>query len=218
MSVATTRDDAGPADAPIAPPRVLRQRRMRPGLFGLAILLVALGGLGAAFAVTSVRATDSYLAVSRAVPAGTQLTAEDLIAVQMAGGHGLNPIPADRIKEVLGKRATVRLTPGTLLTMAQVTDAPLLGPGQQQIALGLKPSQVPARKLRPGDKLLLISTPARGSGTTATSTRFEATVIDTNSPDRGDVVLYLAVAARDVQPVVVLAADNRIAVVLTGMA
>ena len=44
-----------------------------------------------------------------------------------------------RLDEVVGKRAAVSLVPGTLLTLAQLTDDPLLGPGQQQIALGLKP-------------------------------------------------------------------------------
>ncbi|NHW87563.1 flagellar biosynthesis protein FlgA, partial [Escherichia coli] len=56
MSVAT-RNGASPVDAPVTPPRVVRQRRVRPGLLGLAVLLIALGGLGSAFAVTSVRAT-----------------------------------------------------------------------------------------------------------------------------------------------------------------
>lgn len=60
MSLAT-RNATGPVDAPVSPPKVVRQRRVRPGLLGLAVLLIALGGLGAAFAVTSVRATGSYL-------------------------------------------------------------------------------------------------------------------------------------------------------------
>ncbi|MBO4210773.1 SAF domain-containing protein [Micromonospora echinofusca] len=220
MTVATTHNGTGPGpvDAPVVPPKVVRQRRTRPGLLGLAVLLIALGGLGAAFAVTSVRATGSYLAVARPVPVGTALTTDDLVSVQVAGGQGLKPVRADRLKEVVGLRAAVALTPGTLLTMGQLTDAPLLGPGQQQVALGLKASQVPARKLYPGDRLLLVSTPKRGDDSKAPSTRFEATVIDTNVPERGDVVLYLALANRDVQPVVVLAAEDRIAVVLVSAA
>ena len=34
--------------------------------------------------------------------------------VQVAGGQGLDPVPSDRVAEVLGKRAAVTLTPGTL--------------------------------------------------------------------------------------------------------
>ncbi|MCI4063654.1 SAF domain-containing protein [Micromonospora sp. R77] len=218
MSIATR--NGTPVDAPVAPPKVVRQRRVRPGLLGLAVLLIALGGLGAAFAVTSVRATGSYLAVARPVEVGSQLSADDLVAVQVSGGQGLAPVPAARIKEVVGLRAAVSLTPGTLLTAGQLTDAPLLGPGQQQIALGLDTSKVPARRLHPGDKLLLVSTPddnAQGSAR-AGGTRFEATVIDTATPQNDDVVVYLALAVRDVPAVVVLAADDRIAVVLTRAA
>ncbi|MEU5562880.1 SAF domain-containing protein [Micromonospora musae] len=220
MSLAT-RNGTSPAEAPVTPPRVVRQRRIRPGLLGLAVLLIALGGLGAAFAVTSVRATGNYLAVARPVEVGRQLSADDLRPVQVAGGQGLAPVPADRIDEVLGKRAAVSLTPGTLLTMGQLTDAPLLGPDQQQLALGLDPAEVPARQLHPGDKLLLVSTPddnADGSAA-AGGTRFQATVIDTSTSETSDdIVVYLALAVRDVPAVVALTAQDRIAVVLTGAA
>ncbi|MFC4149024.1 SAF domain-containing protein [Micromonospora mangrovi] len=218
MSLATR--NGTPVDAPVAPPKVVRQRRVRPGLLGLAVLLIALGGLGAAFAVTSVRATGSYLAVARPVEVGRQLSADDLVAVQVSGGQGLSPVPARRINDVIGLRAAVALTPGTLLTPNQLTDAPLLGPGQQQIALSLDPGKVPARRLHPGDKVLLVSTPddnAQGASRSG-GTRFEATVIDTATPENDDVVVYLALAVRDVPTVVVLAAADRIALVLTAAA
>ncbi|CCH22347.1 SAF domain-containing protein [Micromonospora lupini] len=219
MSLAT-RNATGPVDAPVSPPKVVRQRRVRPGLLGLAVLLIALGGLGAAFAVTSVRATGSYLAVARPVEVGREVSAADLITVQVAGGQGLHPVPAGRLDEVVGKRAAVALVPGTLLTLGQVTDDPMLGPGQQQIALGLKTAQVPARELHPGDKVLLVSTPdenATGAAAGA-GTRFAATVIDMVSPTDDEKVLYLALLVRDVPAVVALAAQERIAVVLTEAA
>jgi hypothetical protein len=216
MSLVTR--NGNPVDAPVAPPKVLRQRRTRPGLLGLAVLLIALGGLGAAFAVTSVRATGSYLAVARPVEVGRQLSADDLVSVQVSGGAGLSPVPAGKLDEVVGKRAAVSLTPGTLLTRGQLTDAPLLGEGQQQIALGLKQSQVPARKLHPGDKVLLVSTPADNDDSQAPGTRFTGTVIDTATPENDDVVVYVALPVRDVPAVVVLAAQERIALVLVEAA
>jgi hypothetical protein len=219
VSVATR--NGIPLDAPVAPPRVVRQRRVRPGLLGLAVLLIALGGLGAAFAVTSVRSTGSYLAVARPVDVGAQLTADDLVTVRISGGRELRPVPASRLREVVKLRAAVRLTPGTLLTRGQLTEAPLLGPGQQQLALGLKPARVPARTLHPGDKVLLVSTPDRQAGGSSASgggTRFEGTVIDSATPEHEDVVVYLALAVRDVPAVVALAADDRIALVLTEAA
>ncbi|MER7586938.1 SAF domain-containing protein [Micromonospora sp. NPDC127501] len=219
MSLAT-RNGTPSVDAPVNPPTVVRQRRVRPGLLGLAVLLIALGGLGAAFAVTSVRATGSYLAVARPVEVGREISAADLVTVQVAGGQGLRPVPAARLDEVVGKRAAVALLPGTLLTLGQVTDDPLLGPGQQQIALGLKTAQVPARELHPGDKVLLVSTPDNDADAepAAAGTRFAATVIDMVSPANDDKVLYLALLTRDVPAVVALAAQERLAVVLTEAA
>jgi len=213
MTVTPTRANAAPVAAPVAPPKVIRQRRMRPGLLGLAVLLIALGGLGAAFAVTSVRATGSYLAVGRPVPQGTVLEADDLVTVQVAGGAGLAPVPASRKAQVVGKRAAVSLLPGTLLTMSQLTDKPLLAAGQQQVALGLKLNQVPARTLLPGDKVVLVGTPQKGAQQ-ASVTRYNGTVIDMTA-DKNNATVYLALNEADVAAVVLLAADDRIAVVLT---
>ncbi|MFV2017360.1 MULTISPECIES: SAF domain-containing protein [unclassified Micromonospora] len=216
MTVATTRTDPGGVDAPVSPPKIVRQRRVRPGLLGLAVLLIALGGLGSAFAVTSVRATGSYLAIARDVPVGTVLSADDLMTVQVAGGQALSPVPASQLDQVIGLRAAVALVPGSLLTPAQLTNEPMIGPDQQQIALGLQADQVPARQLHPGDKVLLVGTPARGDGDAVT--RFESTVIDVAPNERSGVIVYLALASRDVPAVVVLAAESRIAVVLTSAA
>jgi hypothetical protein len=154
------------------------------------------------------------------VPVGAILTADDVTRVEVAGGQGLAPVAASRLDEVIGKRAAVSLTPGTLLTAGQFTDQPLLGPGQQQVAIDLDVAAVPAKELRPGDKLLLIGLPDKnstGGGDTGT-TRFETTVIDTSNPDTSTVVVYLALAVRDVPAVVALNAADRIAVVLTATA
>lgn len=217
MTVATTRTGQGGVDAPVTPPKIVRQRRVRPGLLGLAVLLIALGGLGSAFAVTSVRATGSYLAVARDVSVGAVLSADDLVTVQVAGGQAIKPVPASQLDQVVGLRAAVALVPGSLLTPAQLTNEPMIGPDQQQIALGLRADQVPARQLNPGDKLILVGTPTRNASENAV-TRFDATVIDVAADDRSGVIAYLALAARDVPAVVVLAAEDRIAVVLAPAA
>jgi hypothetical protein len=218
MTVAATRNTSGPVDAPIEPPRVVRQRRTRPGLLGLAVLLIALGGLGAAFAVMSVRSTGSYLAVARPVAAGTAVSADDLMTVEVAGGRGIAPIPADRRAAVIGLRAAVPLLPGTLLTSAQLTNKALLAAGQQQIALGLKLSQIPARHLNPADKVQVVGTPRKDDQGAAAVTRYDATVIDTVAQDKSNSVLYLAVDARDAAAIVLLAAEGRVAVLLTPAA
>ena len=220
MTVAQTRTAPGPADSPIAPPKVVRQRRTRPGLLGLALLLVALGGLGAAYAVNSVRATGEYIAVARPVSAGAQIVPEDLMVVQLGGGQGLTPIAASDGAKVVGKRAAVALSAGSLLTPDQITDDQLLGPGQQQVALGLSPQEIPARALRPGDKVLLVGAPARQDAAPGEATRFQAVVVDTVTPRQDTAVpndmtvVYVSVAEKDATAVVLLHAQRRISVVL----
>lgn len=220
MTMAQTRPATGQADAPIAPPKVVRQRRTRPGLLGLALLLVALGGLAAAYAVNSVRATGEYLGVARPVAVGAQIAPEDLMIVQLGGGQGLTPIAASDAVNVVGKRAAVALSPGSLLTPDQITDKQLLGPGQQQVALGLSAQEVPARTLRPGDKVLLVGAPANQTAAPAEATRFQGVVVDTvrpdpNNPGAGNMtVVYVSVAEKDAAAVVLLHAQRRISVVL----
>jgi hypothetical protein len=220
MTLAQARPAPGMADAPVAPPKVVRQRRTRPGLLGLALLLIALGGLGAAFAVNSVRATGEYLGVARPVAVGSVIAAEDLMAVQLGGGQGLTPIAAADRDKVVGKRAAVALSAGSLLTPDQITDKQLLGPGQQQVALGLAPQEIPARALRPGDKVLLVGAPAKQDAAPTEATRFQGVVVDTVAPsDNGMVVsdmtvVYVSLAEKDAAAVVLLHAQQRISVVL----
>lgn len=223
MTVAEQQTAPGPIDAPIPAPPIVRQRRIRPGLLGLAVLLVALGGLGSAWAVTTVRATGDYLAVARAVPVGSPITDADLATVQLAGGQGLQPVPAADRAKVVGRYAAVPLVAGSLLTAAQLTDKPLLEPGKQQVSLGLKPSQVPAEELHPGDAVLLVGTPganaARDGGAPPAATKFEGVVVGTLTPQDGDlgddtIVVYVAVPERDAPTVVTLAGQDRIGLVL----
>ncbi|MDR7278866.1 SAF domain-containing protein [Catenuloplanes atrovinosus] len=220
MTVAQTRPAPGPADAPVAPPKVVRQRRTRPGLLGLALLLVALGGLAAAYAVNSVRATGQYIAVARPVSVGAQIVPEDLMIVQLGGGQGLTPIAASDADKVVGKRAAVALSAGSLLTPDQITDKQLLGAGQQQVALGLSPQEIPARALRPGDKVLLVGAPARQDAAPSEATRFQGVVVDTVTPQQESAVpsdmtvVYVSVAEKDAAAVVLLHAQRRISVVL----
>lgn len=218
MTMAETRPAPGPIDAPVPAPKIVRQRRMRPGLLGLAVLLVALGGLGSAWAVTTVRATGDYLAIARPVAIGSRLTEADLTTVQLAGGQGLRPVPAADRDKVVGRYAGVALTPGSLLTVGQLTDKPLLGPGRQQVSLGLKPSQVPAKQLKPGNAVLLVGTPGANAGRDGArppvTTRFEGVIVDTDASDPETIVVYVAVADRDAPAVVTLASQDRVAVVL----
>jgi hypothetical protein len=224
MTRSVTQPDTARAAEPIAAPRAIRQRRFRGGALALAVLLIALGGLLAGVAYVAVVKTQNVLAVARPVQVGTQISAADLTTVQINDAPGLAPIGADQLNRVVGKRAAVSLVPGTLLTARELTDQALVQPGQRQVGVGLSPSRLPARTLRPGDRVTLVSTPADSGSVTGTQPpppieKFDATVVDvsvsTNPSSSGTVVVYLAVAELDAPRVVTLAAQNRLTMVLT---
>lgn len=215
---------AGPVDAP----RVVRQRRIRAGALGLAVLLVALGGVLAGMAFVAAARTQECLAVTRAVSAGTALSAADLTVVEVTVPPGLTPVPAGDLPQVLGKRAAVSLTQGSLLTAGQVTDQSLVGSGRYQVGVGLPPDRVPARTLHPGDEVVLVTT-ADQSPVTAAHTngqqdqvevaeKFDATVVDVGPLGVDNtVVVYLAVRELEAPRVVALAAQDRIAMILRAV-
>jgi hypothetical protein len=225
-----TQTPAAPVSSagPVSAPRVVGQRRIRAGHLGLAVALIAVGGLLAAFAFYAATRTGEYLAVARPVSAGTPITAADLVNVQINKAVGLSPVAASERGSVIGKRAKVSLVPGTLLTREDLTDVELVGPGQQQVGIGLKPDRIPARKLSPGDKVQLVvtadpndtgNTGNTGNSDATTSTeRFPGTVVDFRPGTDTDstAVVYAAVDGRDAPRVVALAAAGRIGIVLTG--
>ncbi|MFB7030928.1 MULTISPECIES: SAF domain-containing protein [unclassified Streptomyces] len=142
-----------------------RARRRRPGMYALAIALIAAGGGGGLLAFQATGERTPVLAVAKGVEAGDVIKDSDLIEAQVQLDPALKPVPAAERAKVVGKRASVALTPGALLTQGQVTTRTLVKPGERLVGIGLKTSQMPASRLSPGDKILVVSTPADGQST-----------------------------------------------------
>jgi len=142
----TGRGAGLPEPAP-APGRLPRQRRW--GLTAAGVALVVVCAVVAYVLVTTTGLTRSYLAVARNVPYGATISPDDLVVVDMSPAAGLQPIPADQRRHVVGKHAAADLFPGTLLTWVQLTDLAIPAPGQQLVGVELKPGQLPARQLKP---------------------------------------------------------------------
>lgn len=201
----------GPADAP----RLVRQRHVRRGWVGIGVLAIVLSALGAATLFRAIGPSQEYLAVARDVPVGAQMTSEDLQVVRLNSSPGLSPVPAGQVEQVVGGYAAVPLTAGTLLTMDQLTDQRVPGPGQQLVAIGLSRDRLPGGTLAAGDPVLLVATSSQVGPGDPPST-FPARVHDLQeSEGRGnDMVVSLLVAERDGAVVAALAADDRLTVVL----
>lgn len=217
-AMSTTSMGAGP----IPVPKMAPQRRWRPGLVALAVALIATGGLSAAYAVTLVGGTNAYLAVGRSVQAGSKLEAADLTVVRISGDPALRPIGAGRSADVIGKYAAVELFPGSLLTEEQLADVPLGGAGTYLVSIGLSQDKVPAQRIKPGVKVLLVATPtetllAAGEAPTGPAETFQATVVDIEEGTQpGRYFVNVSVQDGDGARIATLAAANRIVIVLAG--
>jgi hypothetical protein len=156
----------GQVAGPVAPPRVSARRR-RPGVIALSLALIAAGGAGVAVLLLQVGDRTQVVTVVRDVQVGQVLTEQDVGKASVALDPAVKAVRADEVDSVLGKRAAVELKPGSLLTESQVTKDSLVKPGEQLVPVGLKPEQVPATALVPGQKVQLVHVPAQGEAETA---------------------------------------------------
>ncbi|MFF3864027.1 SAF domain-containing protein [Streptomyces sp. NPDC002209] len=198
---------AGPQNGSAAAPRVVRQRRRRPGLIALSIALIAAGGLSGALLFTASGQRSSVLVVARDVPVGNAITEADLAPASLALDPAVTAVPAAKKAGMVGQRAAVALKSGSLLSPGQVTSTSLVKAGEQLVGVALKPSQLPASRLSPGQKVLIVSTPdpaqasaAAGAGKaadTAAPATLAATVVAVGvaAPATGVVVVDVAVPA-----------------------
>lgn len=213
------------ATGPVPAPKGPRERRVRFGHLTLALALIVVGALGTATLVTTVASGGTYLALATDVAYGAPLTDAHLTEVRIPNPPALEPIPASARSRVVGRYATMPLAKGSILTPAQVAAEPLPGPGQRIVGLTLRRDRLPAQVPQPGDVITLVASPDRGAdGDTAPRT-FPATVTAVAGADPGGgffssgsrtVTVDVAVTTDDAPEVAVLAADNRITIVLGG--
>lgn len=217
-------------DAASAPPvaaaaslaRLPRRRSL--GMWALGVTLVVLGSVGAYVLVVQGGMTHPYLAVSHKVPYGAAIQDSDLTVINVNAAVGLDPIPAAQRAQVIGQHAAADLYPGTLLIRDQLTKTAIPAPGQQLIGIELKPGQLPARSLKPGDAVVLVVVPPTGlaglpdpqSSAAAQPSSIPAIVAGTTAPaTNGNVRVDVAVSTADGTVVAAMAAAGRIVLVVT---
>ena len=135
------------------------KNRRRPALAAFAALLIALGGVGAWVAFSLLSDRVQVVTVVADVPAGTQISENHLGQARVALEPGVRSVPVADKNEVVGQRAKVALTAGSLLTRGQVTGEQLMKSGEQVIPVRLKPALVPASSLSPVQELQIMPVP-----------------------------------------------------------
>jgi len=224
MSLDTQRTSAGsqpqppPAGSTTAGPQAsarIKPRR-RPLLFALMTALVAVGGLGAAYAYTSVSDTREVLAVARDVARGETIEPGDLTVVRVSVDPVLTPIAGSERSSMVGSRAAVDLWSGTLLTEQAVTAHLVPGAGESLVGVSLTPAQMPSEPLRSGDSVRIVSTPGdQGEITDDDPVTITATVVGvTRAEETGETVVDVAVPVGVSADLAARAATGRVALVL----
>jgi hypothetical protein len=184
------------------------------------VALVAAGGLGAAALVGQAGDGVEVLAVARPVPVGQMIAAGDLAVARVAGDPSLHPVPVSERGHVVGRVAAVDLRPGTLLTSEEVTDTAVPAAGQQLVGVAIRPGQLPARGVHPGEEVLLVPVPGdqapTGNPTAAASEDpIPARVADVGGTDIDGMSTVDVVVTAVVGPqVAALASTGRVALIV----
>jgi hypothetical protein len=139
-------------------------RRRRPAMIALSIALAGAGVLVSAGLYQRANHQVPVVLVTGAVPAGAAITAADVGTTTVAAGPGVQLIPASQLQQVIGEIAATALRPGTLLAASELTRAQPPAPGQVLVPVPVKPSDLPASGLFPGDQVLAIATPGAPGG------------------------------------------------------
>lgn len=165
-------------------------RQWKPRQVLLAVLVVALGGLVSMWAVSSYAHRDRVLVISANVAVGQRITVDDLAGADLTLDPRVSAFTVAQQGEVIGKVALVDLARGTLVNPSQVGASPLLTAGQVLVPLQLKPGQLPAVGVAPGQLVWLVATPVdSGQGAQAGSQPstavdpIAATVAESGEPD-----------------------------------
>ncbi|MER7680313.1 SAF domain-containing protein [Streptomyces sp. NPDC096934] len=170
-------------------------------MIALSLGLIAAGGAGVAVLLLQVGHRTEVVTVVRDVQVGQVLTGQDLGKASISLDPAVHAVTADDLDQVVGKRAAVELRPGSLLAPSQVTKDSLVKAGEQLVPIGLKPEQIPATALVPGQKVELVHVPAQGEPETdkpgSTPKTLPGRVVKASSaaPGTGVVVVDVATSA-----------------------
>jgi hypothetical protein len=160
--------------------------------------------------------------ISANVAVGQRITADDLTGADLTLDPRVSAFTVAQQGEVIGKVALVDLARGTLVNPSQVGASPLLTAGQVLVPLQLKPGQLPAVGVAPGQLVWLVDTPVDTSQGAQAGVQpsavdpIQATVAESGEPDPATLVTVVDVRVPQDQGVSLarMAASGNVTVVL----
>lgn len=205
---------AGPPALPTITPTP--KLRSRPRLAAAGIALVAIGGLGGAYLLTTNTDTVPVVALTATVQRGELIEAGDLTVATINPDPALATIPESQQGTLVGQRAATDLPAGSILTPNSVTTALVPAAGDTLVGIAVGPAQLPAQALMAGDTVRLIDTPRPSDDPpTGTPAAIAATVVGTTyNAELNQTIVDVTVPADQAASLAARAATGRIALVL----
>lgn len=205
-----------PSPAPHLPPARPKERR-RPLLVAAMVALVCAGALISAWAFQSTSDTSSVVAVRQAVARGEVIEAQDLMTVQVGLDPALAPLPASDLNGLIGQRAAVDLSAGSLITAQSATEQVRPVEGQSIVGVSFTSAMMPSEPLYAGDAVRIVSTPGEAGEVRedVEPIAVEATVVGLREvAETGETVVDVAVPADLAADLASRAATRKVALVL----
>jgi len=156
------------------------------------------------------------LTLRQDVARGEVIEAEDLTVARINADPALSTVPEGEQDAVVGQRAAVDLSAGSILTPDSTTTELVPATGQSLVGVPLSSAQLPSQGLTAGDQVRIVATPRDQDDPPATApTIYPATVVATSTlPDTGQVVVDVTVPAASAGQLAAQVATGRIALVL----
>lgn len=193
----------------------LRRRRTHT-LAAVALLIVA--GLAAVFIVQQLQTQNRVVQVRADIPRGAVIKPTDLAEVTVGSIQGVSTVPADQLTTLLGQRATIDLSKGSLLPAGGVGAVAIPAPKTTLVGIRLDQGRMVIGDVAIGSKLRLIVTAPQGGDPAFrdknSGRQFPALLI-ASSPalDGAATLVNVQVAQSQASLIAQLAATGRIAIV-----
>lgn len=178
------------------------------------LLVVALFALVGTWFYSSTSDRQPVVAVRQPIERGHQVTAADLMVVEVASDQALNTVPGAQSAQILGRTALVDLEPGTLVSVALFADQAPVAVGEGIVGLALEPGEYPTLTLAPGDRVRIVETPKGAGGDAEVVLVAAAEVVDvTPIGVQNQLFISVSMAAAEADTVVAAAAQDRVRLV-----
>jgi hypothetical protein len=176
---------------------------------GTLLSLVAVGVVLLVFSTADRRV--AVLQVVHDLPAGTQLTIDDVRTIELSSDPSLAVVRSADIASVVGQYTRVRIVTGGLLATGLLQSAPLVAPGSAVVAVTVPSGEVPAG-LRERSQVQVVLVPNGGDAVVPAPVVGRVVGLPI-SPDSvtGQMSISLEVASADA---VAVASATRVRVVL----